>query len=84
MAPWIAIARMNWPIRSGSQRDSTVDIRLALDVVTYATPAVSRRPANIQPNAPISSCWTSAGAGRTPSWLGDRELGAYWLLMVCS
>ena len=76
MAPWIAIARMNWPISSRSQKDSTVVIRLVLFVTRYATPAVSKRPANIQPNAPMSSCWTSAGAGRTPSWLGDREPGA--------
>ncbi len=34
MAPWIAIARMNWPISSRSQNDSTVAIRPVLVVTT--------------------------------------------------
>jgi hypothetical protein len=64
------ITRTNWPISSGSHHWVTVVSRVSLVPTRYATPADRSRPANIQPNAPISSCWTSAGEGRTPSWDG--------------
>src|SRR5689334_14986031 len=70
IAPPITTTRASWAIQSRSHHCETVCSSWTLVPTRYATPADSRSPANIQPNAPTSSCWTSAGAGLTPSCIG--------------
>jgi hypothetical protein len=56
---------------SGSQRLSTVVVRPALVVIMYAYAGGEQHAGEHPAERADQQCWTSAEAGRTPSWLGE-------------